>query len=298
MRRYANLMPILVTLLGLAFFGVMDGVMKSASIAVGPYAAMFWRGLIGTAIMAPLWWRQRRRAGVTGWPSQDVMRVHVLRGFVAVVMAVTFFFGLVRTPMAEAMALTFIAPLIALYLAALLLGEKVSRRAVGGSLLALMGVGVIAAGKLGGNYTRDGVVGLIAILLSAVLYAWNLVLQRRQAQMAAPEEIAFFQAAFGFLFLAPGAVFLAPWPNLATWGVIAAAAVLAMGSLMLLGWAYARAEAQVLVPLEYSAFVWAALVGWVAFSEPVTLRTLCGVALIVAGCLFATRSQAPHLEPV
>ncbi|NML95557.1 DMT family transporter [Novosphingobium olei] len=298
MRRHVHFLPILVTLLGLSLFGAMDGVMKAASIAVGPYGAMFWRGLVGSAIMAPLWWHQRRRAGTTGWPTRAVMKVHVLRGFVAVVMAVTFFYGLVRTPMAEAMALSFIAPLIALYLAALLLGETVSRRAVGGSVLALAGVGVIAAGKFGGNYTHDGVVGLVAILASAVLYAWNLVLQRRQAQMAAPEEIAFFQAAFGFLFLAPGAAFLAPWPSLAIWGVIAAAAVLAMASLMLLGWAYARAEAQVLVPLEYTAFIWAALVGWIAFAEPVTLRTLAGVTLIVAGCLFATRRQAVHIEPV
>ncbi|WP_225205116.1 DMT family transporter [Novosphingobium huizhouense] len=296
MPRHAHFLPIVTALLGLALFGVMDGVMKSASIAVGPYGAMFWRGLIGSAMMAPLWWRQRRRAGARGWPDAAVMRVHMLRGLVAVVMAVTFFFGLVRTPMAEAMALSFIAPLIALYLAALLLGEKVSPKAVGGSLLALAGVGIIAAGKFGGSYTRDGVVGLVAILASAVLYAWNLVLQRRQAQVAAPEEIAFFQAAFGFLFLAPGAVFLAPWPSLAVWGVIAAAAALAMGSLMLLGWAYARAEAQVLVPLEYTAFVWAALVGWIAFAEPVTLRTLAGVTLIVAGCLYATRRSAPLPE--
>ncbi len=297
MRRHANFVPILVTLLGLSFFGAMDGVMKAASIAVGPYGAMFWRGLVGAAMMAPLWWHQRRRAGTQGWPSRAVMRVHLIRGAVAVVMAVTFFYGLVRTPMAEAMALSFIAPLIALYLAAAMLGETVSRKAVGGSLLALAGVGVIAAGKFGGNYSHDGVVGLVAILASAVFYAWNLVLQRRQAQLASPEEIAFFQAALGFVFLAPGAVFLAPWPDLATWGVIAAAAALAMMSLMLLGWAYARAEAQVLVPLEYTAFIWAALVGWLAFAEPVTLRTLAGVTLIVAGCLFASRRDEPHLEP-
>jgi S-adenosylmethionine uptake transporter len=47
-------------------------------------------------------------------------------------MAVLFFYGVVRTPLAEGIALSFIAPLIALYLAAIWLGEPVGRRAVGG----------------------------------------------------------------------------------------------------------------------------------------------------------------------
>ena len=41
---------------------------------------------------------------------------------------------------------------------------------------------------------------------------------------------------------------------------------------------------QVLVPIEYSAFVWAALFGWLFFSERVGLPTLAGAALIVIGC--------------
>ena len=58
-------------------------------------------------------------------------------------------------------------------------------------------------------------------------------------------------------------------------------------SLMLLAWAWGRAEAHRLLPLEYSAFIWAALVGWLMFGEAVTLRTLGGVVLIVGGCLMA-----------
>jgi S-adenosylmethionine uptake transporter len=39
------------------------------------------------------------------------------------------------------MGLSFIAPLIALYLSALFLGEPITRRALGASLIALLGVG-------------------------------------------------------------------------------------------------------------------------------------------------------------
>lgn len=288
-----SLAPVLAALAGLALFTVMDGIMKASSIAVGAYSAVFWRNLMGAAIMAPLWLRRTRR-----WPDKQSMRLHLLRGSVACAMTLLFFWGLVRTPMAEAMALSFIAPLIALFLAAVWLGEQVAPRAVGGSLLALCGVIVIATGKFNGTgASKDSLAGLAAILLSATLYGWNLVLQRRQAQVAGPEEIAFFQSLVVFVLLSFGAPWFLSQPNLQTFGLLGIAAVIASSSLMLLSWAYARAEAQVLVPLEFTTFIWAALTGWLAFAEPITWPTLAGVTLIISGCLFATRpSGQKHLN--
>jgi len=178
MNRHSPLTPILFALAGLASFSVMDGVMKAAATAVGPYGAMFWRNLLGAIFMAPIWLRRRRMQGVRGLPGPAVLKLHVLRSAVAGTMAVMFFYGLVRTPLAEAMALSFLAPIIALYLAAVLLGETVGKATIAGSVLALAGVAVIAAGKFGGRYDGEAIKGLVAILLSAVLYAWNLVLQR------------------------------------------------------------------------------------------------------------------------
>ncbi|MDF8333537.1 DMT family transporter [Novosphingobium cyanobacteriorum] len=293
MKRHATFLPVFVALFGLGCFSVMDGVMKAASLSVGPYGALFWRNMLGSLFMLPVYLRARRRADARGLPGRDAMKLHWLRSSVAGTMAVLFFYGVVRTPLAESIALTFIAPLIALYLAAVTLGEKVGSRAVAGSVLALGGVVVIAAGKFGGRYDAEAVKGLVALLVSAVLYAWNLVLQRRQAQVAGPEEIAFFQTFLIFLLLGIGAWWLAPLPAPVTWIELAISALLSVGSLMLLGWAYARAEAQVLVPLEYTAFIWAALVGWIGFGEALTLRTLGGVVLIVAGCLIALQRSAP-----
>jgi S-adenosylmethionine uptake transporter len=64
---------------------------------------------------------------------------------------------------------------------------------------------------------------------------------------------------------------------------IAWSALMASISVMLLAWAYARAEAQALVPLEYTAFPWSALFGWLWFAEPVTGASLGGLALILLG---------------
>ena len=286
-------MPFLGAASGSALFSVMDAVMKTASLAVGAYNAMLFRSAFGVLFMLPLW-----RLSGGRWPQGPALRLHALRGAISAGLATSFFWGLIRLPLAEAIALSFIAPLIALYLAAAMLGEKISRNAVIASLLGFAGVLVIGAGRLGREaLSEDAMWGIAAVLLSAVLYAFNLIFQRQQAQLASPQEVALFQMGFAGLFLVLAAPWLAVPPNLPTLGWIATGAALAAVSLMLLSWAYGRAEAQVLLPIEYTAFVWAALFGWLFFAEAVTLETMAGVALIVIGCWIAARRSVPsHTE--
>jgi S-adenosylmethionine uptake transporter len=72
------------------------------------------------------------------------------------------------------------------------------------------------------------------------------------------------------------------------------AALLALTSQLLLAWAYARAGAAYLSTTEYSSFLWATMLGWLAFGERVSPFTLGGAALIVAGCIVAARSTIEH----
>lgn len=285
------LMPFLAVAAGIASFSVMDGLMKGVSLAIGAYSAMLWRSGAGVLLMAPIW---KLRGGAM--PSAALLRLHALRGANTAGMATSFFYGITKLPLAEGIAISFIAPLIALYLAAIMLGETISRKAILASLLGLAGVVVICAARLGeGAYDRDAALGIAAILVSAILYAWNLILQRQQAQIADPIEIALFQAVFTGLTLALFAPWFAVWLPAAQWLAIGLSAVLAMLSLVVIAWGYAREETQVLLPLEYTAFIWAALMGWLMFGEAVTVPTVIGAALIVVGCWIAARKHTEQI---
>ena len=229
------------------------------------------------------------------WPPAHILKIHLWRGMVASVMSISFFWSLTKLPFAEAIGLSFIAPVIALYLAAVILGETIGREAIWASLAGLGGVVIIIAGRLSGHYTNGHLWGAAAVLFSAVVFAYNLILARKQAQVAGPIEIAFFQN----LFVAATLSFAAPWflqpIGAAHAPLIGGAAILSIISLLLLSWAYARAEAQILIPVEYTAFVWAALFGWLFFAEPVTVPVLLGTVLIVSGSLIAARAKP---EPV
>jgi S-adenosylmethionine uptake transporter len=290
MPRDHPLLPYATALVAVGLFSLMDALMKGASIAVGAYSALLLRSFISLALIGPVFLATRK-----GWPPRSAMRVHVTRGLVSSAMAFTFFWGLARVPLAEGIALSFIAPLVALYLAAFLLGETVNPRAVGASLLGIAGVAVIVFGRAGADGAHeDALWGTISILVSSMLYAWNLVLQRQQSLLAAPIEVAAFQTAMVAAVLTLFAPFLFEMPGRETWPEIAGSAVLALGAMLLLAWAYARAEAQALVPLEYSGFLWAALFGWLFFAEGLTVPVLLGAALILAGCWIAAPRGAPE----
>jgi S-adenosylmethionine uptake transporter len=290
----SNAIPFAVACLGIALFSAMDAAMKGLAIALGAYSAMLWRLGIGGLISAGPYFLTR-----TSWPSRAGLRVHVLRGCVASIMAVSFFYGIARVPLAEGIALSFIAPLIALYLAVVLLGETVGRHSVIASALGICGVAVLFAARIGSGGERH-LDGVAAIFLSAVFYAWNIILMRQQALLAPPAEVAFFQnvMAGGVLLLAlPVVLQVAPSifhvPDASHWPMLVLSALLAFASLYLLSWAYSRAEAQVLVAVEYTAFVWAAIMGAIFYREAVTLSTIAGAVLIVIGCIIAARGGRP-----
>ncbi len=292
-QNYSPAIPFAVASLGIATYAGMDALMKGLSLEMGVYNAMLWRTSIALLIAAVLFaWKGGR------WPDSSTARLHIWRGVITSLMAYLFFWGLLYVPLAEAIGLSFIAPLIALYLAAVLLKEKIGDKAILASVIGLAGALVIIGGKLGGDYAENVGMGIAAILLSALLYAYNLILQRQQALVANPIEIAFFQNATVvavYLVLAP---LLAVVPPVELLPELLATALIGITSLMLLSWAYARAEAKILIPVEYTAFIWAALFGWLIFAEDVTVWTLAGTVLIVSGCLVAARQQPDRVDHV
>ena len=282
----------LAALGAVAVLSIMDALMKHLVIALGIFAVSVWRSLAVLIIAAGLYLPRR-----LPWPSREVMKLHVARGAVVTLMALLFFWGLARVPIAQAIALTFIAPLIALILAAVFLKEKIGPRSIGGSIAAFAGVVVIVFGQARAELGPGVLVGSAAILGSALCYAVNIVMMRQQALAAKPLEINFFQALtvtalWGVAVVVMG---VPQWPEGLMSGIIVAAAMSVVGGL-LFAWAYARAQASYLSVTEYSAFLWAAALGWLLFDEAVSGYTLAGAVLIVGGCLLASR-RTPDVPP-
>ena len=285
-RTVSSALAFAVAALGIGLFSMMDAVMKSLVLAIGVYNALLWRQMISVGLGAVAW-----KLGKSGRPSGRALKLHLARGLVTTAMAVLFFWGLARVPMAQAISLTYIAPILALLLAAVTLGERVGWKTFVASIAALGGVLVVMIGQGREVPGLETFHGTLAILGSAVLYAVNLVIARMQSQAARPGEIAFFQALVITATLALAAPWLVVVPEAAQWPKLILAAGLATASLWLLGWAYAHGDTGFLATTEYTSFVYAACLGFLVFGERVSAFTLAGAAIIVVACLYAARRR-------
>jgi S-adenosylmethionine uptake transporter len=270
-----------------AVLSIMDATMKHLVLVIGILAVSVWRSAANLLISSALYLPRR-----LPWPIRRTLAIHVSKGVIVTVMAALFFWGIGRVPLAQALALTFIAPLLALLLAAVFLGEEVGKRTIVGSLGAFVGVVVIVYGQTTSGAAAEVLLGSAAIIGSALCYAVNIVMMRWQALAAKPLEINFFQSLTVMVtwLLAMAFAGVPQWPA-GQWHWIALAALLSTAGTLLFAWAYARGPASYLSVTEYSGFVWAAALGWLVFGERVSLYTLVGALLIVGGCIIAARGK-------
>ena len=136
----------LAALAAVAVLSVMDAVMKHLVLVIGIVAVSVWRSATNLAISSAIYLPRRLR-----WPDRKTLLVHIIRGADVTVMAALFFWGIGRVPLAQSIALTFIAPLIAMLLAALFLDERIGRRSIFGSIVAFGGVVIIVVGQAQAN---------------------------------------------------------------------------------------------------------------------------------------------------
>ena len=288
MRRIDHPLQAFIAALGaVAVLSIMDAVMKHLVLAIGIIAVSIWRAVANLIISGGLYLPRR-----LPWPNRKTLWIHLVRSVVVTVMAVLFFWGIGRVPLAQAIALTFIAPLIAMVSSPLLLKERLSGRSIAGAVAAFAGVVIIVLGQARAEVRPDVLLGIAAILGSALCYSVNILMMRWQALAAKPLEINFFQSlVVMLLWIAAMGVRGAPaWPQGQVGWIIVASMLSTAGSL-LFAWAYARGEATYLAVTEYSAFLWASVLGWLIFEERVSLYTLAGAVLIVGGCLVAARRK-------
>ena len=93
--------------------------MKHLVLVIGIFAVSVWRALANLVVSGAIYLPRRPVAG------RGTCACTSRSGMVVTVMAFLFFWGIGRVPLAQAIALTFIAPLIALLLAAVFLHERI-----------------------------------------------------------------------------------------------------------------------------------------------------------------------------
>ncbi|MFN0023217.1 MAG: DMT family transporter [Parvularculaceae bacterium] len=272
--------------LGVALLCFMDGVIKHLIANNDALVVTFGRYVFGV-LFAALIWLQAGSPKVT----REMWRAHAARGVVIAMSATSFFWSLTVLPLAEVIVIAFIAPLLIPFVARALLGERLRPRNIMAGVIGFGGVAIASVGApaIDGDATRT--LGVIAVLFSAVTYALSITLLRGRAGRDGAAIVGLLAS------LIPGAIIAVPafatgeWPAIGELPAFIGMGALAAAGMYCLTKAYAEAEAQVLAPLEYTALIWAALIGWFLFAEPVRGQVWIGAAIIIAACLWGAREE-------
>jgi S-adenosylmethionine uptake transporter len=209
-----------------------------------------------------------------------------------VITATSFFFALARLPLADAIALSFIAPVLTALLGASLLGERLDWRIGVALATGLAGMLMIVGGKMGGaGLDRDAAIGVAAVIVSAIGYALNVVVLRHRATRDPLSQIVLFQNLGPALLLAIPVLWAWTPLTLGDAALFALLGAIGVTAHAMLVHAFARIEAARLAPVGYVTLVWGVLFGLLLFAEVPGLATLAGAGLIVLGTVLTQRRK-------
>lgn len=283
---FARLPPAIVLTLAIIAGASMDATIKHLLQGNHVLLVSFGRYLFGAFFSLLIWWRAGHPT-VTG----EMWRAHGLRGFVIAICAVTFFWSLKVLPLAEAVTLSFIYPLLAPFVAFVILKERIRVASVICALVGFVGVVIAMQGAPSEAESPMHDVGVIAALLAATFFSVAMVLLRERAQKDGPVIVSLMTSVVpGIILFTPTLVFATP-PNLNDWWFFLQLGALAAVFMYLMAQAYARAEAQQLAPIHYTELLYASLIGFSLFHEVPRPQIYLGAALIIAACLWAAYDE-------
>jgi drug/metabolite transporter (DMT)-like permease len=205
----------------------------------------------------------------------------------------TFFLGLSLLPLAEVSTLASTTPLIIVGLAGPILGERISRASVVGSLVGFGGVVALVGIDVG----RLDPAILVPLGTAAAYAAFSLLTRELRAEN--PYVTMFYSGLIGMI--ASTVLFVAiptvTTPDPLHWAAIGLVGLSALAGHRLLVAAYRWGRASDLAPLGYLSLVWSFLSGALLFHEPVEARAVVGAVAIAAGGAVTLRSGPEAQEP-
>ncbi|HUS53347.1 MAG TPA: DMT family transporter [Thermohalobaculum sp.] len=208
--------------------------------------------------------------------------LQVLRGMLAVFSATTFIFALRYVPLADAVAVSFVAPFIVTIMGALFLGEKVGLHRWSAVTIGFIGTLIVIRPGLGVVHPA-----VFLVMVAATAFALRQILSRvLAASDRTATTVAYTSIASVLLLSAPLPYFWkAPETGLELALLVGMAACAALGELLVIR-ALEVAQAVILAPVHYSMIIWGTFYGWLVFDQLPDGWTWLGAAIIVATGLY------------
>jgi drug/metabolite transporter (DMT)-like permease len=258
--------------------------LASSSVPVGQITAA--RFFVQCALMAPFIWVM----GLSLHVAHGQWVPLILRALLLLFATFCFITAIRVMPLADALAIVFVAPFIVLLVGKFYLDEDVGPRRVGAALVGFVGVLFV----IQPSFAAFGAVALIP-LGTAVAFAFYILVTRGLSRRMHPVTIQFHTGLIASLFCTPVLVlaqgsgsdlFDPVWPTGIAWLWLLGAGFFATLSHMMMTYALSLAPSATLAPLQYFELPVATLFGYLVFHDFPNALSLIGIVIIIGAGLY------------
>ncbi|MEY3004131.1 MAG: riboflavin transporter [Pseudomonadota bacterium] len=265
---------------------LLDVAAKLASDSVPVGQVTTARFVVQCVLMAPLVWLM----GLSVRVARSQLPALVLRAVFLLVSTFCFIAAISVMPLADALAIAFIAPFIVLLVGKFYLGEDVGPRRVGAAIVGFIGVLFV----IQPSFAAFGAVALFP-LGTAVGFAFYILVTRGLSRRVHPVALQFHTGLIASLICLPvlllaqgsGSPWIDPvWPDGIFWLWLFGVGFFAAVSHMMMTYALSFAPSATLAPMQYLELPVATLLGYMVFGDFPNTLTLTGIAIIIGAGLY------------
>ena len=281
-RARSDLTGILWMLMAGLCFVAVNGTVRWLGQALPAAEGAFIRFVFGLIFLVPALLPALRRGF-----SPRIWALFALRGGLHTLAVVLWFFAMARITVAEVTAIGFLNPIVVTIGATLLMGERISWRRALAIAVALAGAMIVLRPGL-----RALAPGHLAQLGAAVTFGASYLVAKRLSEQVPASVVVAMMSLTVCIGLAPLAALNWVPPSGVQCAVLACTAIFATAGHYAMTRAFAAAPLTVTQPVTLLQLLWAALLGALAFGEPVDIWVLTGGAVMIGAISYITWREA------
>ena len=292
------------TLLGVALMlgfcltaPLLDVSAKLASTTVPTGQITAARFVLQCVLMAPFIWVM----GVSMRVDRGLWVALAVRSLLLLVATFCFIAAIGVMPLADALAIVFVAPFIVLLVGKYYFKEDVGRRRVGAALVGFVGVLFV----IQPSFAAFGAVAFIP-LGTAFAFAFYILMTRGLSRRIHPVALQLHTGLIASLVCVPilvvaqgtgSALFDPVWPDATSLIWLLGVGIFATVSHMMMTYALSFAPSATLAPLQYFELPMATLFGYLVFSDFPNALSLLGIAIIIGAGLYMIHRERVAARP-
>ncbi|WP_298814199.1 DMT family transporter [uncultured Roseibium sp.] len=268
---------ILMMSVGVASLCVSDAIAKALTADYSPIQIIFIRNFIALPFATLI---ALRLGGRSALVSHRPI-AHLLRGVLWLLAAGLFFTSFIYLGLAEATTLIFAMPVFVTAISALLLKEQVGWRRWSAVLAGFFGVLVVIRPGFGTFQMAS-----LLPLTTAFFYALLMLSARWVDPRESVWTLMLYLVGAGALLSALLLPFVWVPPRLEDIWLFLGIALFGTAGITLMTQAFRFAPAAVVAPFDYTALLWATLLGWLLWEEIPDVATYVGAVIIIASGIY------------